>query len=152
LVGLIWAVGEPTAKPQPVLPTKPLHNPFGRLPLRFEENRGQTDQRVKFLSRGNGYSLFLTSTDAVLKLRAPSASKHPLVSEHNRSRFSVVRIKLKDANPDPQIAGIDELTAKSNYFVGRDPKKWHTHIPTFARVRFGNIYPGVSGRTRSIGL
>ena len=46
---------------------------YGKLPLSFEVNRGQTDQAVKFLSRGKGYTLFLTSTDAVLSLRKGSA-------------------------------------------------------------------------------
>src|SRR2546429_583971 len=36
---------------------------YGKLPLSFEVNQGQTDGQVKFLSRGNGYSLFLTSTE-----------------------------------------------------------------------------------------
>ena len=30
-------------------------------PLNFEANHGQTDSRVKFLSHGDGYALFLTS-------------------------------------------------------------------------------------------
>src|SRR4029453_18515282 len=46
---------------------------FGRLPLSFEVNKGQTDQSVKFMSRGSGYQLFLTATDAVLTLRKPHA-------------------------------------------------------------------------------
>ena len=39
---------------------------YGRLPLSFEANRGQSRASVKFLSRGDGYSLFLTSTEAIL--------------------------------------------------------------------------------------
>jgi hypothetical protein len=39
---------------------------YGRLPLSFEENEGQTDSRVQFLSRGSGYSIFLTPTESVL--------------------------------------------------------------------------------------
>jgi len=39
---------------------------YGRLPLSFEVNDGQTDNQVKFLSRGQGYTLFLTSSEAVL--------------------------------------------------------------------------------------
>ena len=46
---------------------------YGKLPLSFEVNRGQTDEEVEFLSRGKGYTLFLTSTDAVLSLRKGSA-------------------------------------------------------------------------------
>src|SRR5262249_11951127 len=42
---------------------------YGKLPLSFEVNRGQTDARVKFLSRGSGYSLFLTGNEAVLALK-----------------------------------------------------------------------------------
>jgi len=49
---------------------------YGRLPLRFEANQGQTDAQVKFLSRGRGYGLFLTPTEALLSLRKPSAVSH----------------------------------------------------------------------------
>jgi hypothetical protein len=47
---------------------------YGKLPLSFEANQGQTDAQVKFLSRGPGYSLFLTPTEAVLSLRKSSSS------------------------------------------------------------------------------
>src|SRR6266567_6863537 len=40
------------------------------LPMQFEPNSGQTDEPVLFLSRGSGYTLFLTPTQAVLSLRA----------------------------------------------------------------------------------
>src|SRR4029077_3227889 len=46
-----------------------LSETYSKLPLSFEANNGQTDQRVKFLSRGHGYMLFLTSDEAVLKLK-----------------------------------------------------------------------------------
>src|SRR5262244_154179 len=41
---------------------------YGRLPLTFEANRGQTDSRVKYVSRGKGYTLFLTNSQAVLSM------------------------------------------------------------------------------------
>jgi len=64
-------------------PKSPIQNPklvesYGRLPLAFEANRGQTDGQVKFLSRGSGYTMFLTQGEAVLSLRKPSAvSRQP---------------------------------------------------------------------------
>ena len=68
---LLFARNAPTStSQQQVLAT------FGKLPLRFEANRGQTDPRVKFLSRGSGYSLFLTSTEAVLKLQKSGVRSH----------------------------------------------------------------------------
>ncbi|MGH7815395.1 MAG: hypothetical protein ACREQI_15495, partial [Candidatus Binataceae bacterium] len=47
----------------------------GDLPLTFEANRGQTDWRVKFLARGDGYTLFLTHTGATLALRSSAPAK-----------------------------------------------------------------------------
>jgi hypothetical protein len=45
---------------------------YGRLPLAFEANRGQTDPQVRFLSRGHGYTMFLTANQAVIALRKPA--------------------------------------------------------------------------------
>src|ERR1700750_3095135 len=50
---------------------------YGRLPLSFEANQGQTDSRVKFLSRGQGYSLFLTQKEAVLALKKQGKGVSP---------------------------------------------------------------------------
>lgn len=52
---------------------------YGKLPLSFEANRGQSEAQVKFLSHGGGYSLLLTSTEAVLVLRKPKG-KHSAIS------------------------------------------------------------------------
>jgi hypothetical protein len=52
---------------------------YGRLPMHFEPNQGQTDAAVRYLARGAGYSLFLTDAEAVLVLRkggvAPASSR-----------------------------------------------------------------------------
>jgi hypothetical protein len=101
---------------------------YGKLPLSFEANRGQTDGQVKFLSRGHGYGLYLTETETVLKLRDES---------------SALRMKLLGANPSPQVAGVDQLPGKTNYFIGNDPKKWRKDIPTYAKVKYEAVYPGV---------
>ena len=46
---------------------------YGKLPLRFEANHGQTNSQVKFLARGSGYTLFLTGDEAVLSLQQAGA-------------------------------------------------------------------------------
>lgn len=55
-----------------------LDRAYGRLPLSFEVNEGQADKRVKFLSRGRGYTMFLTSEGAILALRKPEAVSQSL--------------------------------------------------------------------------
>src|SRR5438270_11448239 len=101
---------------------------YGKLPLSFEQNTGQTDSRAKFLARGSGYTLFLTSDSAVLSLRG-------------KTKSAALRMKLVGANRNPDIAGTDALPGKSNYFVGNDPSKWRTDVPNYAKVKYRGVYP-----------
>jgi len=108
---------------------------LGQLPLIFEPNQGQADERVKFQARGAGYSLFLDETGAVLGMQTGKGAP-----TGRSERF--VRMKLVGANP-AALAGADPLPGKSNYFVGNDKRKWHTGIPQFAGVRYASVYPGI---------
>lgn len=169
---------------------------YKKLPLSFEPNRGQADPRVKFLARGREYALFLTSDEAVFKLKKPAASadqpkpvggsklallrskfvegwrrraaddvqlaKHSLVPPLLQApkpqvanvRLSApsgqdlspdtLRMRLLGANPSPRVTGLQELPGKSNYLFGRDPGKWRTHVPNYAKVKYESVYPGVN--------
>jgi hypothetical protein len=57
-----------------VLSRARVNEKYNKLPLSFEINSGQTDPQVKFLSRGRGYTLFLTADEAVFTLRKAAAS------------------------------------------------------------------------------
>jgi len=132
---------------------------YGKLPLSFEPNQGQTDPSVKFVSRGSGYALFLTSNGAVLALG--QSGRKP--ADCNSSLFQIapqpascqaaspggqdiVRMTLAGAVNQGQIiqaTGEEPLPGKVNYFLGNDPMRWHTDLPTYAKVRYSGVYPGV---------
>lgn len=87
-----------------------LRRNFGKVPLSFEANKGQTDARVKFLSRGLGYSLFLTPTEAVLALRKPGNRTGVSDRERTRPRIAkanfdetVLRVALVGSTERPQV-------------------------------------------------
>ena len=109
-----------------------------RMPLHFEFNGGQSAPEVMFTARGRGYGLFLTATGAVLALPAPAAQ------EKARKVPAVVRMTFAGANPAPVVSGVDELPGKAHYFRGRDPKAWRANIPTYAKVQYRDLYPGVN--------
>jgi hypothetical protein len=129
---------------------------YGKLPLSFEANRGQTDVQVKFLSRGHGYGLFLTGTATVLALSRANgvAARGELRTGSVREEGSfdprttdttsaVLRMELAGANPAACVVGVDELPGRSNYLIGNDPKKWRTDVPHYARVKYERVYPGI---------
>src|SRR6185295_6306508 len=66
--------------------TETVKQAYGALPLSFEANQGQTDQRVKYLARGAGYNLFLTPTEAVFSLSTASAAKESDQNERGLAR------------------------------------------------------------------
>jgi len=107
---------------------------FGKVPLSFEANRGQTDARVDYLSRGKGYTLFLTRGQAVLRLQTAAFPA---------ARSAVLRMKLLGAGGTAAPSALDQLPGVANYFRGHDPSQWRTGIPTYQKVKYTGVYPGV---------
>ena len=109
---------------------------FFGLPLSFEENHGQHSESVRFVSRGQGYQLFVSSDDVVVVLNTPTDSG-------SATTPAAIRMGLTDGNPTPETVGNEQLPGRVNYLIGNDPKKWRTNIPTFARVERPQVYPGI---------
>ncbi len=122
------------------------------MPSYFEKNQGQTDPSVKYLSRSGRYSMFLTD-DATTVISMVGGQIHkgpnfavsnpPSSPDADRLVESDVRIRLVGANPHPAVTGLEPLPGRVNYLIGDDKSKWHTNIPTFGRVKFAGVYPGV---------
>lgn len=93
--------------------------------FRFEPNVGQTGSEVAFVARGPNQTLFLTSAGAML-----------------RHGTSVLKMHFAGANPAAEVVGLDLLESRVHYLIGR-PEEWHTDVPTYARVQYRDIYPGV---------
>ena len=122
------------------------------MPSYFEKNQGQSDPRVKYLSRSGRYSMFLTEDGTtVISMIGGQIHKGPAFAQSNPPRNpdadrlveSDVRIRLLGANPHPAVTGLEPLPGRVNYLIGDDKSKWHTNIPTFGRVKFAGVYPGV---------
>lgn len=127
---------------------------YGALPLSFELNQGQNDEQVKFLARSAGYVLFLTTTEAVMALDNPAAHSRGKANREARLRIDgsesvarpprpIVRMKLAGANPTPRVEGLEQLATVNNYFSGPDPAQWRANVPSYSRVRYAQVYPGI---------
>ncbi len=121
---------------------------YSRLPLSFEPNQGQAGSPVKYLARGGQFNVFLTQDELAFGF----ARRH----SHRRSVFdmedsaaleapelSSLELRLVGANPSSPVWGEEQLGGTANYLVGRDPSQWHVNLPTFAKIRYRNVYPGV---------
>jgi uncharacterized repeat protein (TIGR01451 family) len=120
------------------------------IPMHFVKNKGQTDSGVDFISRGPGYTLFLTPTQAVFALSSTRETMEH--QERRRSRDphdrmveqTHLQMNLMGANPHAVLESIDPLPGTVNYIIGNNPEKWRLNIPTFEKVKYHEVYPGIS--------
>ncbi len=113
---------------------------YGQLPLSFEANQGQADAAVDFLSRGSGYTLFLTPGEAVLALQQPDATAG---ADTPLAAGAVLRMQLVGGNAQAPATGLDAQASTSNYLIGNDPSQWHTGITSYGRVAYQDVYAGI---------
>jgi Beta-propeller repeat len=144
---LCYRVPLPGAIPSARLPDAPA---FGKTPLSFAPNAGQSDPAVRFQAGALGGTLFFTPDAVVVSMpttdhRPPTtgAEAHPSVVGR---RSSVVRVRFDGANPQPRLAGAERLPGVMNYFVGDDPARWRTNLPTYAGIVYQQLYDGIGLR------
>ena len=91
---------------------------LARLPLVFEHSSAPGH----FVSHTIGLTFDVTATAATFGERS---------------------MRLIGANPKARGTLEGRLAGQSHYFLGNDPRRWRTHVPQYARLRFRNLYPGI---------
>lgn len=130
-----------------------VREPSGQ-PFYFEPNEGQFHEEVAFMARAQGYTFFLTATEAVFVLSQPSndpeaAPALPLAEELSgwvqprAFTNEVIRMGFVDALDAPMITGVERASGTSNYFKGPDPQGWTTDVPHYGQVVVEDLWPGI---------
>jgi uncharacterized protein (TIGR03437 family) len=124
----------PFENKRPAAPQRPLPGSASRpeakllsVPLSFEPNQGQAGSAVEFLSRGSGYALLFSAGEVIL----------------NREPANTLRMSLIGADATVRAVGLARQPGVVNYFIGNDPENWRTGIPTYGKVEYPQVYPGV---------
>ena len=147
----LWADTMEEVAPSP-LSIATVQSTYGKLPFSFEANHGQWDSSVQFVTRRPGHTLFLTPSTAVLTLRAgkgkaergaENITQYKSLRSPSPISHSVVRMSFAGADPQAEVVGLDPLPGIVNYFIGDDPSKWRTNIPTYEKVGYKDLYPGI---------
>jgi uncharacterized repeat protein (TIGR01451 family) len=105
---------------------------YGRLALGFEPNRGQADARNEYIAHGAGYSVALRKGGIVLNLRTDAGQKERQVS-----------VTFAGGRQQAKPTALDQLPGTVNYFRGAKASSWQTNIPTYGRIEYRDVYPGV---------
>jgi len=153
--GFVGRTASEKPKPNDQAISDRVQNSMDNLPVYFEENRGQPNDKVRYLARGNGgATLFLTATEAVYVLRSPKSGVPRPKSVDLQTRIKDQKPKTEDralavymtlagANGNAGFAGEEQLEHRTNYLTGSDSSRWQTGILNYRRVLVNDIYNGV---------
>jgi uncharacterized protein (TIGR03437 family) len=102
---------------------------LSRLPLVFEENRGQADPGANFVARVSGVAMLLDSRG--VRLEADALDDQ------------AVDMEIVGGNQSAAGRVVERLSGKSHYLLGSDPSRWVNGVDQAAKVRFDAVYPGI---------
>ncbi len=103
------------------------------LPLTFEKNRGQVDDRFDYVARAPGYTLYLSAEEVLFGVHGSDGDFRP----------GALGMRLIGALPDAATEALEPAVTKTHYYVGSDPARWLKDVPNFKRILYNNVYPGV---------
>ena len=120
-----------------------------RLPLAFEQNRGQAPPQVKWMGQGSSYRVLLGSDGATFLLpdrnnqRARAGWRPVPINRSFQTKYSVMRMRLAGERPWKNISGAEPTGGVSNYLSHVDLKSWISNVPQFQRVKVAGVYEGI---------
>lgn len=121
---------------------------FGEWPLLLEVNIGQAPAPIRYVARGDGYTVGLLASGLMLDLRYAGSQqlavseRHPSGAQPSVGR-ALLRLDLVGARPQPSLRAELPQSSVSNYFIGNDPSNWHRNVANYRALRYEQVYPGI---------
>jgi hypothetical protein len=103
---------------------------YGKLPLAFVRNVGQSDARVRYSAQASGASFAFTPREAVFAFT-------------KGKRGHSLGLRFVGASKQVEPEGAAPLPGKVNYLLGNDPATWRTGLPTYGEVVYREVWPGI---------
>jgi len=137
-LSLIWlANSQPNPSPTPSMPPKEAVSvKLATLERGWVKNEGQWDEEALFSAPGYFGTTWITK-DGQLVHTAVKGKESWVISER------WVGGKVQAITPE------EELPTKVSYFVGNDPSKHRTNLPTYRYVSLGEVWSGIEVKLKS---
>ena len=66
-----------------------------------------------------------------------------MVPSRSTGNPGLVRMRFLGASANARVTGEGKRIGEANYFIGKDSRRWRTNVPTYARVHYQDLYPGI---------
>ncbi len=118
----------------------------------FTENRGQWPDSILFRASTDEATLWFTKDgiyyqffEVLSRGEAQSKENSPESSDNHRFlvKTDLVKVRFVGANDHAQAQGVGLLSTNKNYFIGNEPTRWQTNVPSYESLKIRELYPGV---------
>jgi hypothetical protein len=146
------AMATPHEAPTPgmrhnIFPSRPEFAGALSLPFQVIPNQGQTAPEVKFYHQGQDQGIYFTGQGLWLRFSQSAAAatdqKGRLRGSGKSCQSTMIRLTPLNLNKDAVIVPVEPQAGKVNYFLGKEPEKWHVDLPTYGGVVYREAYPGI---------
>jgi hypothetical protein len=129
---------QPSALPALSKTSSQASHAYGKLPLSFIPNKGQTNESVRYYAEGHGFGFYFTDHKAVLSMQ-------------KGERGQALDLRFLGASPNATLVAERQGQGKVNYLRGDDPSKWQSGLPTYGQLAYQGLWPGVDMHFRGSG-
>lgn len=110
----------------------------------FIQNRGQVDERVAFYASTFGGGTAFVTYDGAIVYALPNHTPDAAISG------VALRETFTGGTVTTVTSGAAAATQVST-FIGNDPARWRSNLPTYTQVNMGEVYPGIGVTLRVVG-
>ena len=116
----------------------------------FIENRGQVDSAVEYYAVCPEFAVYLTASAIVLDVRQPVRGPRSLLSLDDdqtpplcRLSGCAVYLRFEGSSESANVEGRGKGATELNYFLGDDPSRWFTRVPSYSEILYRDAWPGI---------
>lgn len=141
LLLLFWGMSRLSAQSQP--------NNFSEKQngARFTENKGQWDENVRYRLKFTGGDLFFENqllTYGFVHYEGEENHEHKGKEEEMHVKGHAYRVKFLQSNPKPNLIATQPYRDYANYYYGKDPQKWASHVLSYTNLTYEEVYSGIN--------
>ena len=121
----------------------------------FTENKGQWDNYVLYEGKFYGGKVFLHANEISYIFSPKEGIKSLRHKAHKNNgndtslTFHSIKMKFLNANPNPQLSQLDSNEFYENFFIGKDSKKWASHVKSYKQIVYHQLYNHIDVKTFS---
>lgn len=135
---------KPASAEMPYVPSKnSMLRHYGNLPLSFISNNGQINAEIAYFEKGSGHATYFTKKGIYLELIKDSKKNEAAAPAHTSQ---IIKLFPVGANGDPELFAENLQAGKVNYFLGNNPERWQSHVPSYGSVVYKELYEGIDLR------